>query len=174
MLNVNAVYCCGEPDYETGQKLNVLCERTLKITFLKCSSVLYLLGQAVVLDHLLDEVLGLSVGVGAATYGMVFVQGQVLGFSIHRGGAAEDQIVDSMSLHHLGHEQDTWYSQRRVSTAVYSPHQLGAHTTAMTTHLQQVHGGDEVDFVVAQRMLHRLANGLQTSKVDDGGEGMLE
>lgn len=65
----------------------------------------YLLRFTVVLDHLLDEVLGLAVGVGAAAHRVLLVDGQMLGVSIHCGGAAEDQIVHLVSLHHLGHMQ---------------------------------------------------------------------
>ena len=65
----------------------------------------YLLSLTVVLDHLLDEELGLAVGVGAAAHWVLLVDGQVLGVPVHRGRAAEDQIAHSVSLHHLGNMQ---------------------------------------------------------------------
>lgn len=58
-----------------------------------------------VLDHLLDEVLGLPVGVSAASHGVLLIYGEALGVSIYCGGAAEDQIAHSVSLHHLGDVQ---------------------------------------------------------------------
>lgn len=57
----------------------------------------------VILDHLFNEVLGLAVGVGARPHGMLLIYGEVLGVSIHCGGAAEHQIVHLVSLHHLRH-----------------------------------------------------------------------
>lgn len=45
----------------------------------------YLLSFTVVLDHLLNEVLGLAVRVGAAAHGVLLVNGQVLGVSVHCG-----------------------------------------------------------------------------------------
>lgn len=79
----------------------------------------YLLGFTVVLDHFLDEILGLAVRVGAAPDGVLLVDGEVLGVSVDGGRAAEDQIVHSVSLHHLRHMQTQTntahaYSQRRV------------------------------------------------------------
>lgn len=65
----------------------------------------YLLSVTVVPDHLLDEVFGLAVGVGAAAHRVLLVDGQLLRVSVHRGRAAEDQIVHLVSLHHLGHMQ---------------------------------------------------------------------
>lgn len=41
------------------------------------------------------------------------------------------------------------------------------------TDLEQVHGGGEVDSVVTQRLLHRLPDSLQTSKVHHSTERML-
>lgn len=65
----------------------------------------YLLSFAVVLDNLLDEILGLAVRVGAAPHGVLLVDGEVLRVPVDRGRAAEDQIVHSVSLHHLRHVQ---------------------------------------------------------------------
>lgn len=45
----------------------------------------HLLCFTMVLDHLLDEVLGLAVGVGAGAYRVLLVYGKVLGVSVHRG-----------------------------------------------------------------------------------------
>ncbi|TNN83113.1 hypothetical protein EYF80_006720 [Liparis tanakae] len=56
----------------------------------------------VVFDHLLDEELGLAVRVGAAAHGVLLVDGKVLRVSVHRGGAAEDQIVHPTCLRFLG------------------------------------------------------------------------
>lgn len=58
-----------------------------------------------VLDDLLNEVLGLSVGVGAAAGGMLLVDGEALRVAVHCRRAAEDQIVHPVSLHHLGRMQ---------------------------------------------------------------------
>ena len=49
------------------------------------SSDKYLLSFTVVLDYLLNEVLGLAVGVGAAAHGVLLVDGEVLRVSVHRG-----------------------------------------------------------------------------------------
>lgn len=72
-----------------------------------------------VLDDLLNEILGLAIGVGAAPGGVLLVDGEVLRVSVDRGRAAEDQIVHSVSLHHLRHVQMQTntahaYSQRAV------------------------------------------------------------
>ena len=66
-----------------------------------------LVGLALVRDHLLDEELGLPVGVGAATHRVLFVNGQPLGVSVHRGRAAEHQVVHPVSLHDLAHNKQT-------------------------------------------------------------------
>lgn len=58
-----------------------------------------------VLYNLLNKVLGLAVGVGAAADRVLLVDGEVLRVSVHGGRAAEDQIVHPVSLHHLGHMQ---------------------------------------------------------------------
>lgn len=50
-----------------------------------------LVSLALVDDHLLDEVLGLAVGVGAAAHRVLLVDGQPLGVPVHRGRAAEHQ-----------------------------------------------------------------------------------
>lgn len=70
-----------------------------------CFFWVHLLSFTVVLDHLLDEVLGLPIGVSAASHGVLLIYGEALGVSIYCGGAAEDQIAHSVSLHHLGHVQ---------------------------------------------------------------------
>jgi len=61
-----------------------------------------LVSLALVDDHLLDEVLGLAVGVGAAAHRVLLVDGQPLGVPVHRGRAAEHQVVHSVCLHDLG------------------------------------------------------------------------
>lgn len=77
-----------------------------------------------VLDHLLDEVLGLPVGVSAASHGVLLIYGEVLGVSIYCGGAAEDQIAHSVSLHHLGdmqiHKHGTYTQSVASEAAVHS------------------------------------------------------
>lgn len=65
----------------------------------------YLLSFTVVPDNLLNEILGLAVRVGAAPDRVLFIDGQVLRVSVDCGRAAEDQIVHSVSLHHLRHMQ---------------------------------------------------------------------
>ena len=84
--------------------LKPLLQRTSCITSCPLHSYLCtdLIGLALVADHLLDEELGLAVGVGAAAHRVLLVDGQPLGVSIHRGRAAEHQVVHSVSLHDLG------------------------------------------------------------------------
>ena len=65
----------------------------------------YLLGFTVVPDNLLNKVFGLAVRVRAAADRVLLVDGKLLRVSIHRGRAAEDQIMHLVSLHHLGHVQ---------------------------------------------------------------------
>ncbi len=45
----------------------------------------YLLSFAVVLDHLLNEELGLAIGVGAAARGVLLVDGKALRVTVHSG-----------------------------------------------------------------------------------------
>lgn len=53
-------------------------------------------------NHLLDEVLGFAVGVGAASSRVVLIQGQVLGVSIDGGRAAEHDVPHAVGFHGLG------------------------------------------------------------------------
>lgn len=81
------------------------CRRYICVKKAFLSPHQYLLSFTVVLDDLLNKVLGLAIGVRAAANGVLLVDGKVLRVSVHRGRAAEDQIVHHVSLHHLGHMQ---------------------------------------------------------------------
>lgn len=61
----------------------------------------YLVGLTVVLDHLLNEVLGPAIRVGTVADRVLLVYGQKHRVSVHSGRAAEHQIVHPVCLHHL-------------------------------------------------------------------------
>lgn len=62
---------------------------------------IYLLCCALVPDHFLNEVLGLAIGVCAATRWMLLINGEFLWVSVDGGRTAEYQITHPMRLHHL-------------------------------------------------------------------------
>ncbi len=52
-------------------------------------------------DQLLDDVLGLGIGVGAVADTVLLVHGQVLWVTIHSGGGGEDNLLDITFVHGL-------------------------------------------------------------------------
>lgn len=72
----------------------------------------YPLCFAEITNHLLDEVLGFAVGVGAASDWVVLIQGEVLGVSIDSGRAAEHNVPHAVGFHGLGSRDQPPLSQR--------------------------------------------------------------
>lgn len=81
----------------------------------------YLLCRALVPDHFLDEVLGLAVGVCAATHWMLLINGEFLRVSIDGGRTAEYQIAHPMRLHHLIQTQPVRHSLRQSTNMHKQP-----------------------------------------------------
>lgn len=104
----------------------------------------YRVCPAQVPDHLLNEELGLAIGVGTAPRGVGLIQRQVLGVPVHGGRAAEHQVLHPVGPHDLAVEgRVSGLCLTGKSHLLPHPRRVGLRRRASVTERETGWGGKE-------------------------------